>query len=81
MPSLLTARGALPVDCPWFVHTLGGVEPDLKGEQLKALLSYLYSNPRIKYVFYDLMSLPQGGDKLPAEKAEFFSGLGRQRSS
>lgn len=46
-------------------------EPDLTGTQLDALLTLLDERPEINYVFYDLMSLPQGADKTPSEQAEF----------
>ena len=46
-------------------------EPDIKGAQLESLLALLNERKEIQYVFYDLMSLPQGADKTPAEQAEF----------
>ena len=42
-------------------------DPDSTGAQLKALRVYLAAHPHIKFVFYDLMSLPQGRDKTGAD--------------
>ena len=46
-------------------------DPDPDGTQLAALRRFLLAAPRIKWVFYDLMTLPQGTDKTAVEKAEF----------
>jgi len=46
-------------------------KPDKVGAQLVALRSFVREQRQIKYIFYDEMSLPQGEDKTPAEKAEF----------
>jgi len=37
--------------------------PDLANEQLTALKSYLVEHSEVEYVFYDFLSLPQGGRK------------------
>jgi len=46
-------------------------DPDPDGVQLVELQKYLRDHPSIEFVFYDLMSLPQGEKKTPEEKAEF----------
>jgi hypothetical protein len=48
--------------------------PDLNGAQLKALNKFLKERPKIRYVFYDYMCLPQG-DRTAEDKAEFYSML------
>uniref|UniRef100_A0A7S2GH12 COR domain-containing protein n=1 Tax=Haptolina brevifila TaxID=156173 RepID=A0A7S2GH12_9EUKA len=49
--------------------------PDTTGAQLLALREYIRSQPQIRYIFFDQCSLPQGGDKTPAEKAAFAQQL------
>ena len=49
--------------------------PDTTGAQLEALRGFVLEQKEIQYVFYDLMSLPQGDDRTPAEKAAFAQQL------
>ena len=50
-------------------------QPDVDGEQLKAIKAYLEEHPDIKWVWYQYSSMPQGidgiDDRTPEEKAEF----------
>jgi hypothetical protein len=47
-------------------------EPDVDGEQLKAIKAYLEAHPEdIKWVWFDYSSMPQGDDRTVMEKAEF----------
>jgi len=46
-------------------------QPDVDGEQLKAIKAYLEKHPDIKWVWFDYSSMPQGDDRTPEEKAEF----------
>ena len=46
-------------------------QPDVKGEQLKAIKEYLEAHPDIKWVWFDYSSMPQGDNKTVMEKAEF----------
>jgi hypothetical protein len=56
-----------------FVSHRWGVpaQPDVDGEQLKAIKVYLEAHPDIKWVWFDYSSMPQGDDRTPKEKAEF----------
>ena len=51
------------------------VQPDVDGEQLKAIKACLEENPGIKWVWYQYSSMPQRidgiDDRTPEEKAEF----------
>ena len=49
--------------------------PDVRGKQLDALRDFVRKQPQIKYIFYDQMSLPQGEDKTPEQKAAFSQQL------
>jgi len=49
--------------------------PDTTGAQLEALRGFVLKQKEIQYIFYDLMSLPQGDDRTPAEKAAFAQQL------
>eukprot|EP00900_Chrysochromulina_parva_P021163 jgi/Chrpa1/3680/Chrysochromulina_OHIO_Genome00009533-RA len=46
-------------------------QPDVGGEQLKAIKAYLEAHPDIKWVWFDYSSMPQGDDRTKMEKAEF----------
>ena len=50
-------------------------QPDVDGEQLKAIKAYLEAHPDIKWVWFDYSSMPQKVDgfdtRTPEEKAEF----------
>jgi hypothetical protein len=50
-------------------------EPDVEGEQLKAIKAYLEAHPDIKWVWFDYSSMPQKVDgvdtRTPKDKAEF----------
>jgi hypothetical protein len=46
-------------------------QPDVDGEQLKAIKAFLVANPNIEWVWFDYSSMPQGDDRTPKEKAEF----------
>jgi hypothetical protein len=50
-------------------------QPDVDGEQLKAIKAYLKEHPDIKWVWFDYSSMPQKGDgfddRTVMEKAEF----------
>jgi hypothetical protein len=47
-------------------------QPDVDGEQLKAIKAYLEAHPEdIKWVWFDYSSMPQGDDRTVMEKAEF----------
>jgi hypothetical protein len=49
--------------------------PDSKGVQLKALREYLCTHPKIKWVFFDYSTMPQGGMPLPAAPLTVASSL------
>jgi hypothetical protein len=46
-------------------------QPDVDGEQLKAIKEYLEAHPNIEWVWFDYSSTPQGDDRTVMEKAEF----------
>eukprot|EP00900_Chrysochromulina_parva_P012971 jgi/Chrpa1/21675/Chrysochromulina_OHIO_Genome00011508-RA len=46
-------------------------QPDVDGEQLKAIKEYLEAHPNIEWVWFDYSSTPQGYDRTVMEKAEF----------
>jgi len=46
-------------------------QPDVDGEQLKAIKAYLEAHPDIEWVWFDYSSMPQGDDRTVMEKAEF----------
>jgi hypothetical protein len=50
-------------------------QPDVKGEQLKAIKAFLEAHPDIKWVWFDYSSMPQKVDgvdtRTPEDKAEF----------
>jgi hypothetical protein len=50
-------------------------QPDVNGEQLKAIKAYLQKHPDIKWVWFDYSSMPQKVDgddtRTPEDKAEF----------
>ena len=46
-------------------------QPDVNGEQLKAIKEYLEAHPNIEWVWFDYSSMPQGDDRTVMERAEF----------
>ena len=46
-------------------------QPDVDGEQLKAIKAYLEAHPDIQWVWFDYSSMPQGDNRTVMEKAEF----------